>query len=121
MLIDPERIAPAPREILQNRDIEIWVSSISILELAIKASIGKFDLQPNLLEEIGLATIGVLTYSAGDALGVKTLPLHHRDPFDRALLAQARHRGLTFVTSDETMLMYRDAVSMLWAGRPPGS
>ncbi len=85
---------------------EILVSAISFLEIGIKASVGKLRLPENLREHVLESGARILTVSPEHGLGVAELPLHHRDPFDRLLISQARHEGLTILTADPDFVAY---------------
>ena len=88
----------------------MFVSAVAVWEVAIKQSLGKLSAIPNLLdvvEESGFASLPV-TLRHGVAAGA--LPLHHRDPFDRMLIAQAQIEELTIVTHDRAFADYDVAV-----------
>jgi PIN domain nuclease of toxin-antitoxin system len=80
--------------------------------MTIKVGLGKLelDLPPNLQEwlptELDAAGIRLLPVALEHALGVEALPRHHRDPFDRLLIAQAMAHGLTIVTADHAFSLY---------------
>jgi PIN domain nuclease of toxin-antitoxin system len=85
---------------------ELFFSVISFAEVGIKVAIGKLVDRPELralVVESGMQTLGL---APEHGLGVAELPLHHRDPFDRLLISQARHEGLTIVTSDPYFAAY---------------
>jgi len=89
---------------------ELAFSVVSFAEIGVKAAVGKLEV-PNDLHEHVLATgVRVLGLSADHGLAVARLPLHHRDPFDRLLIAQARQAGLTLVTADTRIHAYDVAV-----------
>lgn len=85
---------------------ELLVSAVSFVEIGIKASIGKLRLAPEIRERTLESGVRILGLSPEHGLGVAKLPLHHRDPFDRVLIAQARHEGLTIVTADRRFQAY---------------
>ena len=78
----------------------LTVSVVSIWEIAIKRSLGKLRTEGELLGNIRSRPIRILPVNEAHAVGTEALPLHHRDPFDRLLISQARHEGLAIVTSD---------------------
>lgn len=85
---------------------ELAVSVVSFAEIGVKAAIGKLVVPPGLDEhamQLGLRTAGL---SAAHGLAVATLPLHHRDPFDRLLVAQAMLDGFTLMTADRQLDAY---------------
>src|SRR3954452_14980720 len=112
------RLRPSAREILNDSDETIFVSSISALELAIKWSIRKLSLPKAPSEFLAdfLAHSGVsqLAVSIRDAVAVEELPLFHKDPFDRVLVAQARNHGLRLMTADPILEKYDVDVIALW-------
>ncbi len=87
------------REAIGQAD-ELSFSVISFAEIGVKAAIGKLRVPANLREHVVDSGMRILGLSPEHGLGVFDLPLHHRDPFDRLLIAQARHEGLTVVTAD---------------------
>ena len=102
---NPARIPVGVRAQLAS-DPDVWLSAVSAWELGIKQTQGSLKLnQPvsALLEALQLRELPV-TIRHGEA--VQTLPLIHRDPFDRILVAQAMVEGLTLVTSDRKLAEY---------------
>lgn len=79
---------------------ELSFSVVSFAEIGVKAAIGKLSVPADLREHVVDSGMRILGLSPEHGLGVSDLPLHHRDPFDRLLIAQARHEGLTVVTAD---------------------
>ena len=107
---DDERLTDAVRRIVLEAKHPLWVSAASVWELAIKKSLGKLQLSDSLeafLEEQRVALgFRLLPILARDAIEVETLPWHHRDPFDRLLIAQARQRQLTLMSRDPNLALY---------------
>jgi PIN domain nuclease of toxin-antitoxin system len=89
---------------------ELAFSVVSFAEIGVKAAIGKLAVPHDLHAHIVATGVRVLGLSAEHGLAVASLPLHHRDPFDRLLIAQARHEGLTLVTADTRIRAYDVAV-----------
>ncbi len=85
---------------------EIFVSAISFVEIAVKASVGKLRLPEDLHQRVLESGARILTVSPEHGLGIAELPLHHRDPFDRLLISQARREGLTILTADAHFAAY---------------
>ena len=85
---------------------KVYVSSISITEIAMKASFGKLELSFDPIDAAERSGFEMLDFSAKEALLLKDLPFHHRDPFDRMLITQAISRKLVFVTQDSLMDPY---------------
>ena len=107
---DPKELSAAARDAIEDGTNELLVSIVTAWEIAIKQSLGKLDLPepaekwlPEVLRRTGfeLAEIGLAA-----ALRVRALPWHHRDPFDRLLIAHALEDGYTIVTRDETFADY---------------
>lgn len=99
-LAEPERIAEDARTAIEDGRNEVLVSAASAWEVAIKRAMGKLEAPDDLGAEIDAAAFGSLAITVEHALAAGALPLHHRDPFDRMLVAQATLEGLTIVTRD---------------------
>ena len=82
------------------------VSAASVYELTHKLLGGKLALPVGILEAIDASAFRPLAVSVEHAAGAARLPRHHRDPFDRMLIAQAQIESLTIVTRDETFSRY---------------
>lgn len=110
MTSTPERFSAAARAIVERREHELYLSAASAWEIAIKHSIGKLRLPepPPVYVPARIDATGVrpLPIDHAHALRVWTLPQHHRDPFDRLLIAQAQIEELTILTSDPTFDVY---------------
>jgi PIN domain nuclease of toxin-antitoxin system len=106
------------REISSPRN-EVLISAVCAWEIAIKVGLGRLDLgEPPeicLPREIQRNGFRPLSVEISHGCAVRSLPDHHRDPFDRLLVAQALREGLTLVTADP--LLYRYPVTTLPAGR----
>lgn len=85
---------------------ELMVSVISFVEIGIKAAIGKLRIPPDLRERVLDSGARILSLAPEHGLDLATLPLHHRDPFDRMMIVQARREGLTIVTADRHFAAY---------------
>ena len=98
--------AEATRYITDGRN-ELFASAASIWEIAIKAGLGRIDLDPNeftdALESGGFQSLPVTNRHAA---AVGSLPHVHRDPFDRLLVAQSRVEGLSLLTHDRALAEY---------------
>lgn len=106
----PERLAKAALDAVSDPANEVFLSAASAWEIAIKHSLGKLDLPlpphvyvPQRLRENGFSPLPI---RQEHALRVASLPLHHRDPFDRLLVAQAQTERLTIVTVDPQIRQY---------------
>ena len=111
-LTEPRRLSQRTREALEDPRSEVFVSSISGWEIAVKHALGKLQAPDDL--EAGIKKQGFtplhLTFRHAKQAG--TLPPHHGDPFDRMLVAQAQIEGLIVVTSDRHISRY-DVRTML--------
>ncbi len=87
-------------------DPDVWVSSVTVWEVVIKESFGKLSGPVHLPDEIARSGFRELPISFVHAAAVGRLPLLHRDPFDRMLVAQARCEELTLVTRDPQIHRY---------------
>ena len=105
-LSEPNQLSPKQVTAMEDPTNTVYVSSISITEIAIKASSGKLELVFDPLDAAEKSGFEMLDFSAKDALILKDLPFHHRDPFDRMLITQAISRKLIFVTQDSLMDPY---------------
>jgi PIN domain nuclease of toxin-antitoxin system len=109
--VDDPRLNAAAREGIREAE-QAYVSAASAWEIAIKAPLGKITGVPNMagnLIQYGFHELGV---SIAHAERVSALPLHHRNPFDRMLIAQSECEGLTLVTHDRVLEAY--GISFLW-------
>ncbi|MGH3933042.1 MAG: type II toxin-antitoxin system VapC family toxin [Pseudonocardiaceae bacterium] len=105
-LHSPERLSAAAITAITDPTNSVDVSVATLWELSIKQSIGKLTVDGDLREHLMRQRFAELPVLGEHALAVRDLPLHHRDPFDRLLIAQARCEGHTLVTSDQAMTAY---------------
>ena len=108
-ILDDPRIATNARPLLVSPEHERFVSIASVWEVAIKHGLGKLELKSGLtgfLDDIVNANFELLDITPGHILSLSTLPLHHRDPFDRMLIAQAKHEGMHLLTADPHFEIY---------------
>jgi PIN domain nuclease of toxin-antitoxin system len=106
----PSRLTAGVRRAIEDAENDVLVSVVTAWEIAIKQSLGKLDLSkpaerwvPDVLRRSGfeVAEVGLAA-----ALRVQSLAWHHRDPFDRLLIAQALEDGCTIVTHDDAFAAY---------------
>lgn len=105
-LADPSKIRAKYVSDLENPGNTIWLSAVSVTEMMIKASIGKIEIDFDpiaVAQEVGF---DLLDYRATDAVHIKDLPFHHRDPFDRMLISQGMSRDFKIMTDDPKFSMY---------------
>lgn len=85
---------------------EVYASAASAWEIEIKRTLGKLEAPPDLVDAVEDTGFEPLAIDMDHAIEAGRLPLHHSDPFDRLLVAQARLEGLTLVTSDSQIERY---------------
>ncbi|HWO23643.1 MAG TPA: type II toxin-antitoxin system VapC family toxin [Kofleriaceae bacterium] len=107
---DPDRLSARARDLLIDADTELHLSVVSAWELGIKIARERLTL-PEPLDEYVMsrarrARISLLSIDLVHVLEAVTLPLHHADPFDRMLVAQARTESLTLLTADPLIARY---------------
>jgi PIN domain nuclease of toxin-antitoxin system len=110
------RLSPSARSLIGDPANEVLFSAASLWEIAIKAGLGRanFRVDANQLRR-GLLNNGYreLTITGEHAIAVISLPMIHKDPFDRLLLAQALVEGITLLTSDAVMVEYPVSVQQV--------
>jgi PIN domain nuclease of toxin-antitoxin system len=113
---DDSRLSEYAKATIEDPENRKFVSIASCWEIAIKAGLGKLELEePSssfLLREIARNNFELLPITLEHATSVETLPQHHRDPFDRLLIAQANMEGLTLISADAIFQQYD--VKCLW-------
>jgi PIN domain nuclease of toxin-antitoxin system len=109
-LADDARLAEVARKAIADPTNDAFVSAASAWEIAIKVRLGKVTMPDDLAEQLAANSFTALPVQVPHALAVRRLPDHHRDPFDRLLVAQAQIERLTVVTADETIPRYDVAV-----------
>ena len=102
---DPKLAKPARSAISDPANAAI-VSAASVWELGIKSELGKLEVQADLVEAIEQAGFSGIPVTAADAWAAAMLPAHHRDPFDRMLIAQASRLGAVIVSRDQAFRAY---------------
>lgn len=116
-ITDDPRLSPKARQIIGTGTNDLFLSAASGWEIAIKAGLGRLQLQENKLErfmtdQLALNAIASLPVQMSHALHVYSLSPHHRDPFDRLLVAQAQLEDLPIITSDPLIEQY--PVTIIW-------
>jgi len=117
MVGESDRLADSSRGLLRDPSNDLFLSAASAWEMAIKYAAGKLRLpQPPaalITQWMAEVRMGALPILHAHALRAGELPLHHRDPFDRLLIAQAQIEGLTVLTADRVFAKYD--VPVHWA------
>lgn len=113
---DDESLSATVSELLESPDNDLLLSIASLWEMAIKVSLGKLTLEmpflPFVLAQLqgnGIGILGVVPEHTGI---VASLPFHHRDPFDRLIVAQAISEDVALVSKDEILDLY--GITRIW-------
>jgi PIN domain nuclease of toxin-antitoxin system len=102
----PERLRDAARFAIADSASFVVVSAASVWEAAIKIANGKLTIPMDLADAVDRSAFDRLDVTIEHGLAAGALPRHHRDPFDRLLIAQAQLEGLTLVTTDRALAVY---------------
>ena len=105
-LDDNPRLGDFARRAIAENGAEVFVSIASIWELAIKRAAGKLVVSQDIAAECQREQFALVPIEPFHAEQAANLPMHHRDPFDRMLVAQAQAEGLVIVTADATIKRY---------------
>ena len=112
----PEKIGALALDACQNREHVLYLSLVSLWEIQIKQQLGKLDLDVPWRDMLNVQQaengLQLLPISLTHIEQLAQLLMHHRDPFDRLLIAQAQSEGMTFVSADSAMAPY--AVEVIW-------
>jgi len=103
---EPDKIDMQKRIALESPANTVYVSSISIVELMIKSSLGKLQINFDPVELAEQSGFDLLDFSAQDAMRLKNMPFHHKDPFDRMLIAQSNARAFSLMSDDHKLSLY---------------
>ena len=110
----PERISRKAMSALTRSSAVREISVISLSEIAIKQTRGKLTFgKQDVAQGIADLQLRVLPYSAEHAFALYDLPLHHPDPFDRQIIAQALTEQIAVITSDSAFKLYKD-LEVIW-------
>ena len=110
----PERLSKRATALLENAENILELSAVSISEIAIKAALGKLKLTAAIARQaVQDLDIRILPYPGDHAFRLFELPLHHGDPFDRQIIAQALVEKIPVVTPDEKFRLYKE-LKIIW-------
>jgi PIN domain nuclease of toxin-antitoxin system len=113
---DDDHLSVSARETIIDGNQPLWISIASLWELSIKISLEKLKLKESLEElvkkQVDTNRLQILALSPQHTYALQRLPFHHRDPFDRLLIVQARIENLKLVSNDETFDKYK--VERIW-------
>ena len=105
-VVDSSRLIPQWRDALVDPNNDVWFSAVSVAEIALKSSLGKLSMLPGYLTAMREAGYDELALTADHAQVLAALPWHHRDPFDRLIIAQAMAEDLEVLTTDAAFSDY---------------
>ncbi|MBF0466240.1 MAG: type II toxin-antitoxin system VapC family toxin [Nitrospirae bacterium] len=115
-ITDSSLLSDIAVRIISDAKTELYLSSVSVLEMVIKAQIGKLTLPDTpeifITSQMVINSIQCMPMNMNHAFAVYTLPMHHRDPFDRLLVAQAQSEELPIITNDQFIKQY--GVTVIW-------
>ncbi len=111
--LDPRRVNAAARAAIADPDNQAYLSAASVWEISIKAALGRFPATPDFGAAMRKDNFLPLDITVAHAAAAGALPLHHRDPFDRMLIAQAQIEDMVIVSRDRRLAAYD--VPILWA------
>lgn len=112
LLGDRAQVSEAARVALEDERNRVAVSAVTVWEIAIKRSLGKLTIEDRWARTLTRLGFDALPVSSIHAEAVEHLPWHHRDPFDRLLVAQASAEGLELVSADPRLAAY--GVGVVW-------
>jgi PIN domain nuclease of toxin-antitoxin system len=104
---DDPRLSPVLRAAIASPESEVFVSAASAWEIGIKRASGRLQVGASMAHTIRRHAFTALPVTIEHAEWAGSLPLLHRDPFDRLLVAQAQLEGLTLITVDDQILRYQ--------------
>ncbi len=114
--LSPERLSEQARRILENRENSIFLSKVSIWEIQIKQQLGKLSLalplETLVTDEIQTNQLQLLSIETHHIYGLSALEQHHRDPFDRLIISQARQEEMPLISADQIFSQY--PVQLIW-------
>ena len=110
----PEQLSRRVDAALQNETFSLELSAVSLTEIAIKNKVGKLTFPAEVVRRaIEALGIRIVPYTAEHAFRLFELPLHHRDPFDRQIIAQALSEDIPIVTPDKQFSAYK-GIKIIW-------
>lgn len=113
-LIDSRKLPEDAERIIKDKDNAIFVSAASIWEIAVKATLGQIEVDPFAIEAaIEPSGFVELPITGKHAAQLSKLPLHHRDPFDRILVAQSLLEPMRLLTGDQVLAQYGEMVLLV--------
>ena len=115
-ITDDQKLSRSARELLTSGRNELFLSVAGLWEVVAKAQIGKLPFPkpsaPYLQQQLAKSGVRVLPILLDHVFRLEDLPLHHRDPFDRILIAQSLEEGMPILTADPLLKAY--SATLLW-------
>ena len=105
-LTNDKKLKTSIRKIIENKENQIIASIVSGIEISVKARTRKLKLKTTVKKMFEISGFEVLNINLNHAIELGKLPLFHKDPFDRILIAQAQIENLTLITTDEKIWKY---------------
>ena len=105
-VFEPKKLSPEARRVIASEESVVYASIASLWEIAIKQGLGRLYVPGDFFDAIELGGYELLNVTVLHIKQYKDLPHHHRDPFDRMLIAQAMSERLTLVTRDQNIGRY---------------
>lgn len=106
MLSEPGKLSQNRRYELESPANEVCLSSISIVELMVKASLRKIDISFDPLKMAAKMRVEILNFTGTDAMALRDMPYYHKDPFDRMIIAQAITNHFPLMSDDSKFVNY---------------
>jgi len=110
---DDPQLSSLARDIITNHQHTIFISSATIWEISIKAKLKRLQVPKNIDTQVPKNNFEPLAITLAHAAETRSLPLYHRDPFDRLLIAQAKIEHLTLLTHDKHLKKYGSSVRLV--------
>ena len=111
---DPDRLSRKARTVMRDPANQRELSVISLAEIAMKNAAGKLNLsREDAMEALSRLQVSMLPYAEAQVFELMTLPVHHRDPFDRMLIAQALAEDVPVMTCDKEFRKYK-GLAVIW-------
>jgi len=106
-LADDDQLGPQARELIEDPGNDVLVSVVSLWEIVVKLRVGKLEADiGEIADTIPREGFAILDIGTAHLLALARLPMHHRDPFDHLLMAQAIEEDATFITGDRNARRY---------------
>lgn len=111
-LLDSPELKPKLKTLLANPAQKVYVSAASVWEIAIKQALGKLQGFENLPDMLAISDFEVIDIKTHHAMYAANLPLHHKDPFDRMIIAQSVFEALMLISEDRVFSSYEMCMLM---------